>query len=379
MQKNNFKKLTIFIPCHEPWNRTADFLRQTAMRLGQEHTIVLVLSYQGKFWLTALTQRLLGKTHTLPTTENIIFSSPLWLIPGERLPFIRILNQKIWMWWLWLQFKLKKPHQKIWLWLFSPEDWFLPSTFQGVPSLYDCVDDHAQLDPEVTNRLKKQELILIKTVSLFFTNSHILATLHAKTRQPNAIVVQGFDTALWPKKTTISTVIPKTMLLMGSLDERVDWSLLTWLMQKLPSHTLNLAGPIASAVSKKAQKLLNLPNAHYHGSLERKALHTLLIQAQLCLIPYNIDLAAAKHSFPMKVLEFFAHGKLVIASNITELHRYAPYVEIAKTQTEWLRLIQDKTKKLWPIELQKAERKIAWSHRYEVKISQILSQMCAEV
>jgi glycosyltransferase involved in cell wall biosynthesis len=375
MPKNNLQKLTIFIPCHEPWDRTADFLRQTARRLSQEHTVVLVLSYQGKFWLTALIQRILGKKVIQPMAENVIFSTPFWLFPGERLSAIRVLNQKIWMWWLWLQFKLKNPRQKTWLWLFSPEDWFLPHTFPGASSLYDCVDDHSQLDAKVTVRLKKQEEILIKTAGLFFTNSHILAALHAKTRRPNAIVVQGFDTALWPKKTAASAVIPKTILLMGSLDERVDWPLLTWLMQKLPNYTLNLAGPIAATVSKKTLKLLSLPNVQYHGSLERKALHTLLIQTQLCLIPYNTDLPAAKHCFPMKVLEFFAYGKPVIASDITELQRYVPYVEIAKTQTEWLKLFQSKTQNLWPTELQKAEREIAWSHRYEVKISQILSRM----
>lgn len=370
--------MTIFIPCHEPWDRTADFLRQTARRLGQKHTVVLILNYQGKFWLTALLQLLFKKNTQQPNTENLIFSSPFWLLPGERWQVIRTLNRQIWIWWLWLRFMMKKPYQKIWLWLFSPEDWFLPKTLPAALSLYDCVDDHSQLDPIETARLKKQEKVLIETSTLFFTNSRVLATLHSKTRQPNAIVVQGFDTTLWPKKLS-NLATPKSLLLMGSLDERVDWQLLTWLMQQLPDHTLNLAGPIAARVAKLAHNLLALPNVRYHGSLERKALHTLLIQAHLCLIPYNTALPAAKHSFPMKVLEFFAYGKPVISSEITELTHYAPYVTIAQKPAAWLNAIQTATAKPWPRHLQSAEREIAWSHRYETKLNQILSQMRQKV
>src|SRR5688572_6060487 len=126
MPKNSAVPLTIFIPCHEPWNRTADFLRQTAMRLGQNHSVVLILNYQGKFWLTALWQHLTGKfaAQDQPAPKGVSFSTPVWLLPGERWQTIRVLNQQIWIWWLWLQFKLKNPGQKIWLWLFSPEDWF---------------------------------------------------------------------------------------------------------------------------------------------------------------------------------------------------------------------------------------------------------------
>lgn len=371
MSKNSTVPLTIYIPCHEPWDRTADFLRQTALRLSQKHTVVLILQYEGKFWLTSVIEHWLKKTTPSTTNTTIKFSKPLWIIPGNRWPVIRKLNQQIWIWWLWFQFRLKKPHQTAWFWLFSPEDWFVPTTIPGVQSLYDCVDDHSQLDPAETKRLKKQEDILIKTVTLFFTNSHVLANLHVTTRKPDAIVVQGFDTALWPKQAAKSAQA-KSILLMGSLDERVNWELLIWILQRLPSHSLNLAGPIADRVLKTATRLLRLPNVHHHGTLERKNLHTLLEKTQVCLIPYTLDLPAAKHSFPMKVLEFFAYGKPVIASDITELRRYTPYVSIANTPVEWLQAIAIATKQPWTAKNQAAQRKIAWSHRYETKLKQIL-------
>ncbi len=375
MTKRN-TRFTIVIPCHEPWDRSADFLRQTALRLSQGHSVVMILNYQGKFWFTALWQKIFHKTaDAQPTapTDHITFSTPVWLFPGRRWLLVRTINQKIWWGWLWLQLNIQFPTQKIWLWLFSPEDWLYPTMIPVVHSLYDCVDDHTQLEASETKRLKHQEKILIKTATVFTTNSHVLAELHTKLRTPDAIVVQGFDDVVWPKTlpTTPKTIHPQ-LLLMGSLDERVDWSLLIELAKKLPQHQFNLAGPIADRVTNLAQTLLRLPNVQYHGVLPRKELHRLLTQATLCLIPYQTTLPAAKHSFPMKVLEYFAYGKPVIASDITELNRYSPYVKIARTQSQWLSQIKNTTQKSWPKKLQIEARQIAWSHRYEFKLAEIL-------
>lgn len=369
------RPISFIMPFHEPWDRPADFQRQTCLRLAKSYQVIAILEYQGVFWLTALKNWLNSRISSIqPHPKNLIFSQPIYLLPGKRWLIIQKLNQQLWLWWLVIKYQLFYP-KKIWLWIFDPNFWFYPSTIPGWQSLYDCVDDHSQSEPLMNKSNYFQEVSLIKSVNLFTTNSITLAKLHQKTRPVNQVVVQGFDTALWPKFFVNKPKIFPDLAVFGSLDERIDWQLLKFLATKLPNFRFHLAGPISLKVKLKADGLLVLPNVTYHGNLPRTRLNRLLTQIDICLIPYLSQLQNVKNCFPMKILEYFAYGKPVIASQILELEYYREVVAIAKTKKNWLNDIKIIQKHPPKINQQLLQREIAWKHRYEQKIDQIFKLM----
>jgi glycosyltransferase involved in cell wall biosynthesis len=361
----------IIVPFHAPWNRSADFQRQTCIRLAQTHTVIALLTYESEFWLTAWLKKLVGPARP-SSYENVQFSRPQEFFLGRRFDWIKKTNQLLWLWWL----KLKHRRQTDrWLWIFEPEFFFFAG-LKGWNSLYDCVDDHSQTDPAATARQQALEKRLIKAATLFTVNSHVLAQLHQAIRKPDAIVVQGFDTTAWPnrlpprKKTASSTIS-----LFAGLDDRVDWPLLIWLAQQLPQTQFLLAGPIQPDCGAWLAELTRLSNVRYLGFLPRAQLKRRFNQTTIGLIPYRIELATVRHSFPMKVFEYFAYGKPVVSSPILELLRYQPLVTIAKTRSAWKKSLQAHLKQKWSPANQLAQRQLAWEHRYEAKLAQILQLM----
>ena len=372
------------VPCHEPWERPADFIRQTCLELAKSHPVWVILEPTGQFWLAAVISKLsqligLAKSSApvLPTnsTQNLVFLQPLWLFPGNRWPLIHQLNQTIFLWWL----KIKLNKFSVWLWIFEPNFWFYPqviSSWVNWRSLYDCVDDHSQTAPALTQQIKDQEQKLIYGVTAFVTNSQVLAQLHTPTRPPTAVVAQGFNLDLWPKR--LKKLVAKTqspiIFLAGALDDRVDWPLMSWLVKQLPQARFLLAGPVSSAAQSQLNQLWpKIPaNVRFLGYLPRQKLTDWLVQAQVCLIPYRFQLPSVKHCFPMKVLEYFAFGKPVVASSISELKLYQPLVTLAKNQTDWLKALKLHLNSPWPLRLRRQQRQVAWQHRWSVKIDQIL-------
>jgi len=375
----NFKPMTFIIPFHQPWDRPADFQRQTCLRLAKNHRVIALLESEGVFWLKALWLWIKGfRTHLPNSNGHLSFSRPIYLLPGKRWPPIHQLNQQLWLWWLWLKLHAQPKQNQVWLWLFEPNFWFYPTTIPNWRSLYDCVDDHTQINSHQNPVIKLSESVLILNVNLFVTNSQVLADLHSKTRLVDKVVVQGFDTALWPKQLPKLPKNQTSLLLIGALDERIDWSLLKYLAKQLPKLVFNLAGPIDSKVKPVFDQLVKESNVIYHGVLAREKLTQLLKEATICLIPYRNQLLSVKNSFPMKVLEYFAFGKSVIACPITELKHYRQNLIIAETKAEWLQAIKSLIDVPAPKSERQLQRQTAWQHRYEQKLNQILNLIQTE-
>jgi glycosyltransferase involved in cell wall biosynthesis len=110
--------------------------------------------------------------------------------------------------------------------------------------------------------------------------------------------------------------IPRPRLgLVGCLDWRVDELLLVSLMTTHPDWQLILAGP---RVRPWGQRLKRLTNVHWLGRIPVNRVRLVIRGCDVTLIPYRLT-DWTSHCLPVKVFEYLAEGKPVVATPLPEL------------------------------------------------------------
>lgn len=135
------------------------------------------------------------------------------------------------------------------------------------------------------------------------------------------------------------------LCLVGCLDWRVDEAVLVSLLAQHPEWQLVLAGP---RVHPWGSRLKRLANVHWLGQIPADHVRAVVRDCEVALIPYRLT-DWTRHCLPVKVFEYLAEGKPVVATPLPELtlfgdvvtgapaNRFADAVELAirsDTQSE---------------------------------------------
>ncbi|OGJ37527.1 MAG: hypothetical protein A2383_00695 [Candidatus Pacebacteria bacterium RIFOXYB1_FULL_39_46] len=332
-----FKKSLIIIPFQLPWNWSADYQMQTCLELAKNNLVVAYINADARFFLKP------RPLNTFPSKANLLAYQPRYLIPFRRFAWIEKLNQLLNLWYLLIRYGRGKQHTV--LWIFDSLFWFYPKIkifYPKLISLYDCVDYVWHCEIKLRKLLRIQEKKLIKNSDFFFVNSQVLAKLHSKTRQPTAIVPQGFRLNDFQRPLKTKVKFPKNKPIIGyvgSVDYRLDFALLHRLIKQNPQWLFVFWGPRqdleATDDFETNRKLKTLPNVFFGQSTNRRELPNIIKQFDVCMIPYNIALKSNQYSYPMKIFEYFYLGKPVIATPIIELKKFIDLIKIGHSSQEW--------------------------------------------
>ncbi len=366
-----FKNCLIIMPVTLPWNRSADYQRQTAKVLRRQNLVVAYLQEEAHFLLKRK-RKTVGHEHI----NNVIFFTPRYIIPFRRFSVIDKLNQLLNI--LFVSWRYGSNRKKVILWIFDPAFYFYPLlrvVNQKVTSLYDCVD-------YVWHRDEKK---LIRAVDYFFVNSYILLKIRRLLRKPSSIVPQGFrlDDFIHPYLGRARFPKGKPLIgYIGSLDCRIDFRLVWNLANNNRGWQFVLWGPAqegttreVEAVQKNLQKLRSLPNVIIGKSPDAREIASVIQQFDVAIIPHDVAQNAVRYSYPMKLFEYFYMGKPVVATPIEELARFPKYVKIGATAKEWERHINDLLSRPWPKEYRRAQRGVAEENSWERKVEALTKKI----
>ena len=117
------------------------------------------------------------------------------------------------------------------------------------------------------------------------------------------------------------------ILVMGALDWRLDQGLLAEVARTNPAWQLVLAGPTSIAIR---QELRHLTNVHWLGPVPTPVARSVIAGAQVALIPYRLT-DWTRASLPLKLFDYLAEGKPVVATQLPELVTFADVVRLAGT------------------------------------------------
>lgn len=221
------------------------------------------------------------------------------------------------------------------LWFTFPT--LLAACQQLAPRLivYDCSDRWREC-------FWKDERILLKQANVVFATAHSL--LQDKTGLnpnihlvPNAVDMETYHRALLPETPVPSDVadLPKPIIgLMGAINDKVDVSLLERLAQTHSEWSVVLVGPIFSS-EVPVQILERLSNVYMLGYRKPAELPGYLKAFDVALIPYVLNERTAAIN-PLKLYEYLAAGRPVVATALPELSRFRGVVRVASSVDDFI-------------------------------------------
>ena len=142
------------------------------------------------------------------------------------------------------------------------------------------------------------------------------------------LVPNGADLAHYQKEYTIinrdiGEIKPPIIGYVGTIQERFDADLLSFLAQNNQEKSFVLVGPVWQKAIR--EKLAGLANVYFLGRKSYDEVPMYLKQFAACIIPHQID-AFTKSNDPMKIYEYLACGKAVVSTQGTDLEDLKPFV-----------------------------------------------------
>ena len=279
--------------------------------------------------------RLVRDRRALPRVErpsaDLLVLRPPALSPG-RLPTVARLND-------YLTTRVVRRHLgptgPVILWLSHPDQASQIGRYGEALVCFDSMDYHAAFKRgRARATMATAERDLLARADLVFTSSE---DLHGRARAvgaramlvSNAADVEHFARAAGPlpEPTDLARCRRPRLLYYGTLGPWVDAGWIAGIARARPDWSVVLIGPRAGA---DLRPLAGSPNVCLLGPRPYAALPAYLRHADVCLLPRLAnDLTRAMD--PVKVYEYLAAGRPVVATPLPELAKYGDLVDVAAT------------------------------------------------
>jgi glycosyltransferase involved in cell wall biosynthesis len=142
----------------------------------------------------------------------------------------------------------------------------------------------------------------------------------------------GLDTAA-PTRPTQSTNLPiypsPVLAVVGGINAKVDLALLAEVATRRPDWRIELIGPLGYGLdAEELARLRALPNVRLAGAVPPEQAPLAMAGCDVGLIPYKLN-EQTRHVNPLKVYEYLAAGRPVVATPLPELRQFQPLVRLA--------------------------------------------------
>jgi glycosyltransferase involved in cell wall biosynthesis len=241
------------------------------------------------------------------------------------------------------------------LWLFRPGQQRFIDEFdeadgsgRSKPGLviYHVVDEYSAyptLTTEQAAQQKQLDLALTARADLVFCTARSLVEarrpINSNTHYlPNAVDYRAFqqmlaDPLLHPPAGM--AVLPRPILgVIGGINAKLDLALLIGLAERRADWSLALVGPLSYGLdAAEVARLRGLANVHFFGAVPPEQVPVTTAACDVCLIPYRLN-EQTRHVNPLKVYEYLAAGKPVVATALPEVGQFGGSVRVSGGDVE---------------------------------------------
>ncbi len=264
-------------------------------------------------------------------------------IPYRRWPLIRRLNS------LYGRSIVRRAMRQ--LGFHDVVSWFVvphPGTLAGQLGerfvVYYCIDDYSGLPDVDCGEIARLDAALTRAADQVFAASTTLLESKRKLHPATVFSPHGVDFDHFQKAAAPTTPIPAEAQRLrhpvigyfGSIGGWVDVDLLLDLAKSKPEWTLLLIG----LVSADVQELRDCPNVVFAGAQPYEKLPEWAKAFDVAILPYRLNRGSINAN-PLKLREYLATGKPVVAVSTPEVDRFAHCLRIAHTRDEFVRKIEE--------------------------------------
>jgi glycosyltransferase involved in cell wall biosynthesis len=222
------------------------------------------------------------------------------------------------------------------LWLYDPTAFELVGRVGEGMTVYDVVDDYAeQVGPDARRRrfvAAADEAAASRSQVVFATTNGLYERQVARNPETH-LVRNGADFAHFSHTNgtapEVGALSGPVIGFAGNLTaEKVDLDLLEAAARMRPDWSFVLVGPPAENARAGLRRLEGLGNVHVLGFRPYDELPAYVSGFSVGVIPYR-STAYTRNCSPLKVFEYLAAGKAVVASGVPELGGMEPDVALA--------------------------------------------------
>ena len=263
-------------------------------------------------------------------------------LPFRRLAIVRLLNRVLG------GYLVRSAIQRLRLqrlisWFVVPHAGALAGCLSEHLIVYYCIDDYASL-PDVDRReVASLDEELTRCAGQVFVAS---STLLDRKREVNSSVVHsphGVDVELFKKASdpnfqgadAARNLRHPVIGFFGLIEAWIDLELITFLAQARPEWTFLLVGRVAVDLGG----LKELSNVVFAGPRPYETLPQWAKAFDVAIIPYRLT-QQVLHANPLKLREYLATGKPIVAVSTPEIRRFSDYVRVAANREQFLNCIE---------------------------------------
>jgi len=312
-------------------------------------------------------------------TNLYVYRPPSWAPRADRFP-LDAATQGIYMASL-RRVLTRLGFQKPILWLFQPDMEIFVGHFDEKLVIYHIVDEYAGYSGvsdawrPVTRRLEQQ---LAKWADVVFvTSPTLLETKRALNERvllvPNAVDYEAFRSILAKGMAPPADLegVPSPIAgYVGAINDKVDLSLLARIASAGTGWSWILVGPVTVTDDegrRALQSLKALPNVHLLGRKDVQQVPRYIAVCDVCILPYRVN-EWTKNIDSLKIYEYLACGKAIVATDVPAARRFSEFVRIAQDETGFLECLNVARKEdnvEWKARRQEAAAQNTWEQRVE--------------
>jgi len=277
--------------------------------------------------------------------------------------------------------------QPVVLWIYDPSAARLTGSVGEQFAVYDCVDDYTE---QATSARKREMVVACDRNAalrsrLVFTTSTTLYERQGRLNPRTHLVPNAGDFVHFAAAAERAIAAPETSSLPrpvlgfagNFLPSKVDFELLEALAHTLPRWTLLLIGPTVPQTVAALERVVHAPNVHWLGPKPYAELPRYLAAFDVGLIPYLAN-AYTRSCFPLKLYEYLAAGKPVVASGVPELAGMEPDVVLADGTTAFVQAVREAAHHNGEVDRLR-RRQLAARNTWETKTERLLEIVRTEL
>jgi glycosyltransferase involved in cell wall biosynthesis len=211
------------------------------------------------------------------------------------------------------------------------------------------IDDEYTFSP-TEQGITEVETSLIHSSDIVFLHSRSLLEKKGHINKETYYVPNGVDFNLFQKMrqatgdfTSDIDPLPKPRIgYVGYIKEQIDLELILGIAHRRRDWSVVLVGPVNPThkhIETDIQRLQAEPNIHFLGGKPRQHVPSYIMKLDVCLLCYKRT-PYTNHIYPLKLHEYFACGKPVVATRLTNLEEFKNVISFADSTDDWIDKIE---------------------------------------
>lgn len=229
-------------------------------------------------------------------------------------------------------------------WFAVPHPGILARRLNETLTVYYCIDDYAALPDVDAAAVARMDADLLRSADQVFVASALLLESKRKLNATAVHAPHGVDVELFGRASDsrlavaeATKTLPRPVIgFYGLIEAWIDLELIAFLATQRPQWTFLMIGRLAVSPGP----LRDLPNVVFAGPQPYENLPRWAKAFDVAIIPYRLTRQVV-NSNPLKLREYLATGKPVVAVSAPEIDQFAGHVRIAGNAQQFLDHIEE--------------------------------------